>query len=1433
MPLSDAAMLTESDLNNSDDDKYKHQRPKVMKDLYGDPAIEINFDEITDEDCATDGKHINGNTLPGPYYQWPREWENSSYGFGYENRFDYNMYVVANHSDAVPYKDAVPSGGQYDRLYYDSQTKKKGFFYYVNAASDPGRMAVLNIGKEMCTNTRIYVSAWVCEMNNNYEAANLVFSFKGIKSDGSETVLSSYVTGYVLGGTNTKEGFKKSKTSSPDNRGEWMHVYYSFLPNALSSDFDHYVISLENNCTSSQGADYAIDDIECYVRKLAIYAKQDQPVCNHTKDTKLRMSVDFGHLMEAFLIPEAASASEGKTKTLYYCFLEKSVYEGSLETDGDYRTAFNKALVHDTYDTKHSPLTYGTFTFNTHFASNGDMCKTVGANRSLEFPAEVSDQQMRINGRYLVAMIDAAKYEAGYVPDAVDFAVEEPCSNVSEFGVTFSGEVKIDGLLDSEQAGAELCLNQKSPPITIDLNGINKLDESVYHKSSPDFDWFLGTVSDYEGAVYNDVPLVNSLFEFRTKYPSASFDDCRTKPISGTYTQAMKDCILHFAEEGKLLMLQNTGYVSLKEHYQDPLNPGEQMTYSITAIPINPEPDNKNLNFCLDPIQINTYRSANTPHMLDGDDHGVIAYPIAMEDVPLRIGLTQLRRCSNLTTTKNESITTPAGELLYVPLRNIRTATTGVTQLKKSDSDDYVYLASSNDPLANTESSGAIAPSGGGLKYIGRVESIRATTADHENVCKMAFLKDFKFREGYYYTVKFNFEEDNKNAADSKVCPGDVLLTIKVVPEYQMWTGAVSRNWNDDRNWRRVTREELFNPGASVVGNDYVSDGGTNDNLQSFVPADFTKVIIPAGGTVPYMYNLRDAGNLKEVTFAGYGTEAGYITSMATGNDEILAVPYETYHDETEDVDEYAGISEDMASVDVTDGVACRPWYDHTCEQIHFMSGSELMDQRYLYYRKAWVDLEMEPGRWHTMASPLVSVVAGDFYLPTDGARQNTPLFQDITYDTELNDRFKPAVYQRSWNASDTKVVRVDGTTENTAVKLDWSYVYNDVNVNYDAGIGFSVKPDVSRLPESKRPEKVKFRFPKADVSYTYYNPGNTDGGNAEDVIPEALVDGQRVGRLVDISSAYGRSVSSDEGSYFLVGNPFMCHLRMDKFFAGNPNLKKRYWMVTASGQNVAVMDESTDGFISTITDATLVAPGVSFFVELTEGTARSFQPNFTSDMMTYVENADEPDPTVSASGLLRVSVTAESGFESALLLADATFRNIEGAEALFDSNLSDEPMVYATIDRSAVSIAGISEGSRIPVGVSGISGVSELRITGADSFVTPLSVYDAVLGTTQPLNRDMVLPLNGSGVRYYIVSGSDSDMDASAAVAISVDGTRLLIDASADCQIDHVLITDSAGRVVAVADNAGPQYIISLSTGTYVVSVKSGTSEYSSKVCL
>ena len=1601
MPASEGNMITEEALNSGD--TYKHQRPSEMEKLYGKPTTVVNFDEEVQY-----GTH-NG----GQYHKWPIQWEMSSYGFTYDKptsdqlsgEFDYNAYVVANDLKVVTYANASLRDGndiknRYDRKYSETNGSEQGYMYYVNAASDPGRMALLDIGKDFCAGTRVFVSAWVMEANDNRETANVVFSFKGVEADGTETTLSSFVTGYINGGDNTNTGHYSGghfeiESGPTDDRGKWMHVYYNFYPSVTAtSKYDHFVISLENNATSSSGADYVVDDIRAFVCKPMLNALQENPVCNGDPATKLKLSTDFDRLLSAIGRKESTTSIKDQ---FYYCFIDSATYvntlaktveslvaAGKTETEAyntAYPTAFNAAMVKNVYGYKEGSTTefeeYGILKYDRCFTSNLAAPTTAAEEASmpertayresnliqrlLYFPSNsnVNDTKIKFDRKYWVVMEGGLLYDKGNVDLPASFDLRDNCTSKNLFQVIFSGEIKVDGMLRSEQDGINICSNQR-PVITIDLNGIS--DNKAIVTENAYFDWYFGPGfepnaefdEDYTQYLkmeeYNGVKLIEALEGYRLRYPAATATtkadfmllatDGTTLSETSVYTDGMKACIAHYLDLGMIALYQQSGIVSSAK-YSDILGQGEERRYYISAVPWNPTPEDKTVRYCLEPIQITLKADTRYPTMKDGnDDPNQVTYPTEIRDVPLRTGLRHLQAASHLTYIDPENIgavipTKPSYILL--PLRDVSPITPGIKNLGLSD-DALIYLADSDDPWVNSliedENGRLISKSGAKIvkifddqkhyqgdwsntdvKFIGEVLEINANNTKLGSYCKLAFYDDFKFREGYYYTIKFMFNEiyeSGYTGAKDAVCPGEVICTIKVVPEYQKWTGAVDSNWNNDDNWTRVSFEDLkcedMDDDYKEFMSDFVVDGEFEDiedtegnkddyinaNTHSFVPAEFTKVIIPADApNMPIMYDLHNVENITEnVKYAGSPVSCYSIKYMtpkeATEDGATTVIPsYDAYQDEIGDATE--NINFDMSSVVITKDnaktvddqkninmVACISWFDHTCEQIHFESRAEMLNQQFLNYEKASADFEIEPDRWYTMSSPFKNVVSGDMYLPTATARQETPYFQSIYYDASKNDRFKPAVYQRKWNAQNATIFHLDKSKEENngrlyttnaaeGISLDWSHVYNDANEDFGSGVGYSIKADISSM-DGDKPDMVMFRLPKADIAYTYFSPGNTDSTYRSQIpVPNAmLADGERTGRLVDSLSivtgegfkSVGNYANGSKSHYFLVGNPFMCTIDLAAFFDANPTLERKFWLLTKDGQRTAVMDE--DGILESSNGEDFTYPYIkpfqSFFVvtkeNATSATDISFTPKFTTDMMHLASSNDQKNPneqgfivqggnegakTRSAEnplGIMRITATDERGLKSGMVITDGAIRHTSGAETLFDSNLADEPMVYSVIDGQAMTIGEMKAGQTIPVGISGIDGEVTITLSGIDSFESPLHLIDALTGETTPLTSDITLTQEGNGIRYYLATDIKEETSVSTP-AVQTNGCHLTVKAAANTEIDEIEIYGTNGMSVASATNSGKQYDTDLVAGIYIIRLNCAGQDYQYKIAL
>lgn len=1378
-----------------------------IPETHSEAYLEANFQSKSvvdfDKYAALSGTEFVFAEGNGERIKYPAPWMNSSYSFGYKHHLDFSVYTITSHADCVPYKaSALAEGGEpYDRKYYSTGGKEKGFFYYANAAGDPGEMAKINI-PALCIGSTLHVSAWVNNMSSSsQERANVVFNLIAVMKDGSEISINSFITGYV----------------NPNQCGKWVHAYYSVTPdfNDIGSGFnlsevERFQVVLENNSMNSNGADYAIDDIRIYVAKPVVLAQQLKPLCNGEKKTSQRIDLPLKTLLNSISKVLPGEGEEGEEITIYYTIFDKEKYDALMAEDkenGYTEAVFNGSVLKYGYNSE-DKTSWGKLTFNTQLKANPEWKKDLEPNVAswhvvdgldcISFNIEPNDEGLYPGKVYVAAIaIPSGKDE----PTWVDFNISDICTKQAEFTVRGSNIIKVDGIVRTSESDLSVCENQ-FPTIQIDIVGIEaETGESKIVDSNPLIDWYRGTIEAFNNAKLGNVNLAEALMNFRRVYPEATSTDQEFKGNGEfNYTEDYKKVIDHFIDNGDLLFASYS-YVSGAVRFPE----GEkEVKCPIVAIPANREIDTTfdghTYIICNEPAEVVITVDKRAPGLLDGFDG--LTYPEGLQDVPIRLGLNQL---------KND---------MFVPLRDIYIVTPQVTKLTKAE-DTGIYVVQTNDPAyRDLEDPEGDSAAGNGLRKVGEVNAITTTKTDKRGNARVKLDNDFGLKEGYFYTLRFNYMEDPEgDLTPDDVCDGQTIFTIKVVAEYQMWTGDVdgSLNFNNDGNWRRVTRDEL------LAGPDkderFVTDGA-NKREFSYSPLGFTKVIIPAGTKYPHLF---EPGKSETFRVFDGKDEFNYVHATGLSDNETAGAA-------TRDI-EY-----DLTTEEIEDTLYCRPWYANTCEQIHFLTNAEIMNQQHLNYEKAWVDMEMAPARWYTAASPLQGVVAGDMYLPTDGARQLTELFQPITFDKGINDRFAPAVYQRGWDRGEANVYELPSASPdeitNVAVALDWSNVYNDVQERYSAGKGYSVKTDLTEL-KGNTPDYVRFRLPKDDAGYEYWTQDGLDHGTEN-------------GGKIDRTGAYRLNpveaeitlTNRNAGKYFLAGNPFMAHIDMVKFMEANAGvIQPKYWIMNGDSQTSAVMDPASNGFVGTVENPNALPPMQGFFVEALNA-ATEITLKFTPDMLTTVPwtgEADKPQIQLMSRGAvqlpqLMISARDENAdydeSKALLRLSDTAQRGYADSEdaLMLDSRDSRGARVYTIAGNRAVSVNATDDAEGVEIGViADDDATTLLRFDNVGAFGS-LSLHDRLTGTTVPLSEGMEYEVQGrASGRLFLTSAIEVPVENSLQLTVDVKGSDVVATSfSSDAEVD-LFVYDVSGKTVAtMLGGIGEARVSNLERGFYIVVARS-----------
>ena len=724
----------------------------------------------------------------------------------------------------------------------------------------------------------------------------------------------------------------------------------------------------------------------------------------------------------------------------------------------------------------------------------------------------------------------------------------------------------------------------------------------------------------------------------------------------------------------------------------------------------------------------------------------------------LRIGLPQLKKLQNtgFLQIPLHSATTGDGKAITSPLTFVDdSGTSAVTS-------DKVMVASTNDPSWEDKLNTQVA-----TLQSTELPPIDKTTQATLNL-KFSDAALENFHEGYYYELRFAFEQRKASEATTN-CAGEAYLKVKIVPEFITWTptadGGMNANWNNDANWHRSSSTELYDNGYT----DYLAYGksvsGTPTSAQeiptlnSYVPMKFTKVTIDNLKGLPFP----DLGN---VVYRSTNQIATKLTN-GKGNEATKYIQY--------DIMANWNAADPNKGFETDGNLKCEKFYGNTCHQIYFKPQGELRDQCYLVYDKAWVEKELVPNKWYTMASPLQYIYAGDMYVPAKDGRQETPAFTDINFDDKATDgtavysRSKYPVYQRAWMKSDVKEITPKSdysashypggaAPEDVDMNLGyWSHVYNKVDESYAADGtfgGFSIKAGNALLPKDKT-KNALLRLPKADTSYQYFDYKGTGNSSSKTQVTK---DPKGHGKLLVAFNNDEKHLAekiqilgTDNASgFYLVANPYTCSISMAKFFEANSDLQKAIWIVE-NGEVKAISGTELD------MKNYAIQPTQSFFVKKKDGkTVENVR--FTSTMC--VDRTITPGLLMASDYVKSIEATTENsnGQTSKARIAlrpeaSADYDDQEDVDLLYDQNLKDIPQVYTVAGNEAVAVNAVPELSWIPLGI--VSQQAEevsLTLKGVNKLDAPVYLYDAASASFTELHEGEAVKVKaGDHGRYFL----------------------------------------------------------------------------------
>lgn len=1071
----------------------------------------------------------------------------------------------------------------------------------------------------------------------------------------------------------------------------WYQVYGKITLQKESNveKYSDFRLEIDNYCKGTDGADYAVDDIRMYLAPAKVQVIQEKPICDGAATGNIKLKIRAIH--ETL---NAITGHKGQTK-IYFRFVDENgkPVEGTDESNPYYQT-IQKHATDDSKNITYESNKYGTVdVFDSEETCNQ---YTIDGTPMIEKNGE-GETYIVISNRYYPLKV-GKKYYVSVATETPDATGNSNWGSPAEVCSVYSNWFEM--------------ISQH--PVITDTDGKIVTDYKIPCDAGDDYDVKIkGQLTTTDPNSGGKITLDNVEFFWYINDPAVASNKLN-ETASNTITISKEK--LPLGETHKIFMLpkgteNSDGYIPYEINGKTYL-----LCSAATPVQLRVMKDGPQLNFGFNDVD----------------------YPFKASDyeASLRIGLPQLKKLKNtgFLEIPLHSATMGDGNAITSPLTFVDdSGTSAVTS-------DKVMVAYTNDPLWTT----AMLNTQVATLQSTELPAIDKTTQATLNI-KFSDAAVENFHEGYYYELRFAFEQRTASEGTTN-CPGESYLKLKIVPEFITWTptadGGMNANWNNDDNWHRSSSTELYDDKYT----DYLAYGSSMSGtptsakeiptLNSYVPMKFTKVTIGNLNGLPFP----DLGNIV------YRSTNGIATKLTNAKGDV-ATTYIQY-----DIMAFWNEAAADKGLDTDGNLKCEKFYGNTCHQIYFKPQGELRDQCYLVYDKAWVEKELEPNKWYTMASPLQYIYAGDMYVPASNGRQETKAFTGIKYNDKVAysstldaySRSKYPVYQRAWMKSDVKEITSDGehnawhTPNGEASNIDvnlgyWSHVYNKVDESYAADGtfgGFAIKAGNALLPKDQT-KNALLRLPKEDKEYQYFDYTGSKPSSSK--IPVAKNAGH--GRLL---VAYNneekhlaqmvQTLGADNTSgFYLVANPYTCSISLKKFFEVNTGLQNAVWLIEGDAvRSVPSTDLSSKDFV--------IQPTQSFFVKK-DGTASVDEVKFTSAM--YVERLLSSGIIIASDYLKDVNVSAQNakGQTSKARIAvreeaSDDYDEQEDVDLLCDQNLSDIPQVYTVAGSQAVAVNATPKIEWMPMGVIMENGekneMVNLDFKGVVKLDAPLYLYDA-----------------------------------------------------------------------------------------------------------
>ena len=877
-----------ANLNRTDEYMKAHYDLKRIVDFDGNPETNPNLEGREAQLYSTPNWYDKPSS-PEENMTWePRQWTDIEYGFCYPQLTPYimngyNVGLAPEHGDYMIIKSMNAEGIStdmntpphnvhwwndaelYDYTHTYTDPTKYGSFLYTDASDESRTMVTIPFNAELCAGSTIYFTMVVADKTSGTIKPQLLVRIVGVDGEGNRSrVVAFHTSDIITAGAST---------------GDWWQVYgESTIPVTFDDNIESFIAEVINYADDTNGADFAIDQLQIYTSTAKVQMKQDPSSCDNPTDGKVKIYVDAEGMQNIYLKDndqkkiywricdeETGEVVTGPGMYPWYDYDATNGWSVQEQDDGTHQYGIAWVV------TNFSPTT-DVYAFGTdgvgHLPEMGEAGGAPfgwykGTDNTVYFQIAYSHLPGIKEGKtYYVSIYDpteSQKYSVNFREaywGGLHHGATSKCSVFSSFFlsrrqyVTYSDpDGNVEGGATIAECGKPAEANQlplllKVPDAT-EPTGFRTVSGLHYDFAYLSLDtWNITDNNDTFGNNYTYEELRTAWSDYRgdsSPYKNTVGLAAEYQSVNATYYAVLK-----WAVDNDILELaaSETFTHTFVNDANEPLTEGV-----VTCLPIEQtltaEDDSDNTAIC-SPFEVDFHVKAGEPDLALGFPD--VSYPTeGYEKRVLRVGLEQLNNLRN------------KGYKLHIPVNryNDKSMVDGndeMNQARRLYFEDPVLRLSSDVDAPEFDPACKAAGITTGAKFATIVSTDAASEHPYVDFDHMYLALDLSqceipFHEGYEYEVNTTFfdqedaitseggnfitDEHGNPTVATNACRGNIFLIIKVVPEYVTWTGRemdaysgyYSANWNDDRNWTRSERNVLYKDGTTLGAKNTATDG--------------------------------------------------------------------------------------------------------------------------------------------------------------------------------------------------------------------------------------------------------------------------------------------------------------------------------------------------------------------------------------------------------------------------------------------------------------------------------------------------------------------------------------------------------------------------------------------------------------------------------